>query len=65
VTFATGHYTPRQFRRARVQRANRLLRDLRLPCRSTRTSGLSYMVKSTMDFGWQALQRLRPRLANR
>lgn len=66
VSLCTSHYTPRQLRRARVLRANQLLRDaLNLPCRSTRTSGLAYALKSSVYFGWQAVQRLRPRFANR
>jgi hypothetical protein len=60
VSLSTGHYTPRQLRQARVDRANELLRSaLKLPCRSTRTSGLTYAVKSTVYFGWRAVQRLR------
>jgi hypothetical protein len=64
VVLFTRHLTSRQIRRARVLWANRLLRNsLRLPCQSTRTTGLGYLAKSSVYFGWRAVQRLRPRFA--
>jgi len=64
VSLFTGHYTPAQLRRARVDRVNELLRTaLKLPCRSTRTTGLAYALKSSVYFGWRAAQRLVPKSA--
>jgi hypothetical protein len=65
VTLCTGHFTPRQLRHARVVRANRWLRRwLKLPCRSTATSGFGYAVKTTAYFGLMAARRCWPPVVN-
>ncbi|MFQ5732882.1 MAG: cupin-like domain-containing protein [Planctomycetaceae bacterium] len=59
VSLSTEHYTASQLRYVRVCRANRLLRKtLRLPCRSHRTEGLGYALKSSVFFGCRLMQRL-------
>jgi len=58
VSLSTEHYTRGQLRHVRVCRANRLLRTLKLPCRSMETRNLSYMLKSSLFLGVRAMQKI-------
>lgn len=59
VSLSTEHYTDRQLRHVRVCKANRFLRRTTcLPCRSLRTEGIGYALKSTVFFGMRAVQKL-------
>lgn len=59
VSLSTEHYTERQMRHVRVCRANAMLRKaLKIPCRSHRTEGLAYTLKSSAFLGLRAMQKL-------
>lgn len=59
VSLTTEHYTERQLRHVRVCRANAMLRkSLKIPCRSTKTAGFGYALKSSAFAGMRAMQKL-------
>ena len=59
VSLSTEHYTERQLKHVRVCRANALLRkSLKIPCRSHKTDGLGYALKSSAFLGMRAMQKL-------
>lgn len=59
VSLSTEHYTERQLRHVRVCRANALIRTaLKIPCKSQRTEGLGYSLKSSAFLGMRAMQKL-------
>lgn len=59
ISLSTEHYTARQIRHVRVCKANRLLRrTVGLPCRSLKTEGLAYTLKSAAYLGFRSVQKL-------
>ncbi len=59
VSLSTEHYTTAAYRRVRVHRANRMLREkLGVDSLSTQTNGLGYALKSTAYAGYQVAERL-------
>lgn len=59
VSLSTEHYTAAQLRYVRVCRANQLLkRAFNIPCRSKKTRGFAYALKSTAFLGCRTLQKV-------